>query len=144
MTFCRGANLFLGLFCESAMEQNFYLRFLVERSEIELLGKIAPRQKIFLQKCAVPLFRPKVLFANFGRIPRTLGQNMCRSAKVRFSAQKFFSRTIAPSVNFVLHGSKFVKVRTPSPLVTILTRNISFVREIVSKKPSLGALRAGA
>ena len=36
------------------MEQNFFWGFLVESSEIELLGKIAPEQKIVLRKCAVP------------------------------------------------------------------------------------------
>ena len=78
----RGANFFSEIFCESSQIElwellaespptqrcelifgtflrKFYYRtffeaFLVESSEIELLGKIAPEQKILLRKCAVP------------------------------------------------------------------------------------------
>ena len=82
MTFCRGANLFLGLFCESAMEQNFYLRFLVERSEIELLGKIAPRLKFFSKSAQFPCFAQKFYL-------RSLAEFLELRAKTCVASRKF-------------------------------------------------------
>ena len=102
-----------------------------ESSEIELLAK--------------KKFRSKVLFANFGQkifAPRKFGfvpkSSICElwpthfpSAKVRFCAQKFYSRTFALFKSakvrkknfwskFFSYGSKFAKVRSfPPPIMSI-------------------------
>ena len=47
-------ELIFGIFLRKFYYRTFFRAFLVESSEIELLGKIEPRQKIFVQKCAIP------------------------------------------------------------------------------------------
>ena len=119
--FCNGF-LFSARFLFSA--QKFYLRTLTKNFS--------------LRESSV--FRPKVLFGNFGQKifpPRKFGfapkSSICElwpthtpSAKVRFCAQKFYSRTFAFFKSakvrkknfwskFFSYGSKFAKVRSSPP-----------------------------